>query len=42
MYYMHMSLSDQMETDVSELRWIHGWLVDIKQKELKAMRGEKV
>jgi len=38
---MHMQVSDQIETDVSELEWMHGWLVDRKRKEEKALKGEK-
>ena len=39
---MNMQVSDQLETDIVELDWIHGWLVETKRKEEKALRGEKV
>jgi hypothetical protein len=42
LYHMHMQVSDQMEMDVSELDWTHGWLVNQKKKEEKALKGEKV
>jgi len=38
---MHVSIDDQMELDVSEISWIHGWLVDRKKEEEKALKGEK-
>lgn len=41
MYYMNMSRTDIMDCDSSELDYIHGWLVDRKQKEKDAQAGKE-
>ena len=37
MYHLHMTLSDIEVCDVSELKWVYGWLIKQKQDEQKAI-----
>jgi len=40
-YYMHMAQSDIDKMDISEVRWKHGWLKDVKEKESKSIKKKR-
>ena len=33
LYYMGMSLQDQLSSTVTELEWMYGWLIEKKKEE---------
>ena len=41
MYHMHFGLSDIENCDLTELKYIHGWLVHQKQEEADIIEGIK-
>lgn len=38
---MHLSIADQETMDISEIQWMHNWLIEVKEKENKSALGER-
>lgn len=38
LYYMHLSISDQMDMDASEIQWMYEWLIKTRNTEMDEIK----